>query len=82
MKKQATAVETRDGVPVIEVEPQPYDGRGFPTVRFAKPCPWCGKRHIHGAEPDGGDPGDRVAHCANDGPPGRGYYLVMKREGD
>ncbi len=35
---------------------------------FINPCPFCGRKHLHGA-PDGSDGGHRVAHCPD--PAGR-----------
>ena len=43
-------------------------------------CPWCGKRHTHGAGRPQDNPqdflGHRIAHCSNNIALGRGYDLV------
>ncbi len=76
----STPESTRD-CQVIEVEPMPKARRdSVPQVKFVKGCPFCGKRHIHGAQPDGGDPGHLVAHCLDGIGTGRGYYLVVRKE--
>lgn len=73
-----TPESTRD-CPVIEVKPMPRARRdSVPQVKFVKPCPFCGKRHRHGAPEEGGDPGHRVNHCINGN--NRDYFLVMKDE--
>lgn len=62
------------GLPLIETE---HSGKH--SVRFAEPCPYCGKRHIHGRDAEGEEePGHLVAHCLNARPDNPGYYIVAK----
>ena len=62
-----------------------YDGEGFPLVKarpnktntgleLTFPCPFCGRKHIHG-----GGPGHRAAHCyPSELAPPRGYVLLVE----
>lgn len=47
-------------------------------------CPFCGKRHWHGAGPPDGDPreflGSRVSHCSGDAY-GGDIYILVEEEG-
>ena len=44
-------------------------------------CPFCGRRHTHGAvgkgSPIGAGDGHRAAHCVN--PDNPGYYIIEER---
>ena len=48
-------------------------------------CPFCGKRHCHGAGPPDGDPreflGSRLSHCVGDARGGDIYVLVEEEGG-
>jgi len=69
---------TTAGIPEVPVE-LVHNRDGIRDWKFVDGCPYCGKRHHHGAGPEGTDPGDylghRVAHCIT---PGclAGYILV------
>lgn len=44
------------------------------TWQFAVPCPYCGVRHVHGA-----DEGARQSHCATPNHPwGRQSYFILR----
>lgn len=51
--------------------------REWPHLIFAQPCPYCGRRHLHGAASGGGH---RQAHCADLVVARRGYFLVVVPE--
>jgi hypothetical protein len=68
-------VEYQDGVPVI---PCKHDGN---SLVFLIPCPYCGKKHSHGAmnkpkKKEPWDGGHRVAECPAGGEVKRGRKWV------
>lgn len=68
MKKRAQVIGFRYGVPVIACF---REGQSLPFERKPRPgdlvfrCPFCGKKHVHGAvKADFGQGnGERSAHC-------------------
>lgn len=60
------------GIPVIECHLRPQRPEGAFDIWVISKCPYCGKRHVHGA----GD-GLRSSHCRN-GSCGT-YYLVKQQ---
>jgi hypothetical protein len=62
------------GAPEVEAILQPPPRRGLCWTWLVLDCPYCHRRHTHGAGMDGADGGHRVSHCPT-GESNPGYVL-------
>lgn len=62
--------------PVVLAELVPPRRKGDAWIWLLLSCPYCGRRHVHGAGIDGTVDGHRVAHCWKPSPRSdRGYFI-------
>lgn len=82
MKPSVTPLHSEDAIPVVLVT---VERRRQVNLFHLTACPYCGRRHVHGAGLPTEDPrdfqGHRVSHCSTKVSGDRGYILRIADEG-